>query len=100
LRPEPGPRFTVLDMGLGRLQKKIFLPRSRSRRERSATTAAIPLGSGASGVRACPKVPAPKGIHKLRFALLVYGQEYPLATDPRMTLLDALHEEPISNRSK
>jgi len=87
-------------MGLGRLQKKIFLPRSRSRRERSATTAAIPLGSGASGVRACPKVPAPKGIHKLRVALLVYGQEYPLATDPRMTLLDALHEEPISNRSK
>ena len=52
------------------------------------------------GVRACPKVPAPKGTHKLRFALLVNGQEYSLVTDPRMTLLDALHEEPISNRSK
>jgi len=87
-------------MGFGRPQKEIFMPRSRSWRERSAATAAIPLGSGASGVRAHPKVPAQKGIHKLQFALLVNGQEYPLATDPRMTLLDALHEEPISNRSK
>ncbi len=70
------------------------MPRSRSWRERSAAKAAIPLGSGASGARARPKVRAPKGIHKLRFALLVNGQ------DPRMTLLDALHEEPISYRSK
>ncbi len=76
------------------------MPRLRSRRARSTATAAIPLWSGASGVRACPKVPASKDIHKLRFALLVNGQEYPLATDPRMTLLDALREEPISNRSK
>ncbi len=45
-------------------------------------------------------MPAPKGIHKLRFALFVYGQEYPLATDPRMTLLDALHEELITHQSK
>jgi hypothetical protein len=42
-------------------------------------------------------VPAPKGTHKLRFALLVNGQEYPLVTDPRMTLLDARHEEPIKS---
>ena len=92
-----GSRLSTWDLGG---PKRRFSCLAYDRGARSAATAAIPLCSGASGVRARPKVSAPKGIHKLRFALLVNGQEYPLATDPRMTLLDALHEEPISNRSK
>jgi xanthine dehydrogenase YagT iron-sulfur-binding subunit len=55
--------------------------------------AAMPFAAGTSGATARPKEPAPKGIFKLRFALLVNGHDYPLTADPRTTLLDALREE-------